>query len=59
VGEGARATAWAKIDDELVEDAAAIPFDWDKDSNIEGKDVHGIGDMWLEGVWDYSYTSLK
>jgi peptide/nickel transport system substrate-binding protein len=59
VGEGARATAWAKIDDELVEDAAAIPFDWDKDSSIEGKDVHGVGDMWLEGDWDYSYTSLK
>ena len=59
VGIGARATAWAKIDDELVEDAAAIPFDWDKDPNIEGSDVHGVGDVWNEGDWDYNYTSLK
>jgi peptide/nickel transport system substrate-binding protein len=59
VGTGARATAWAKIDDELVEDAAAIPFDWDKDPEIEGKDVHGVGDIWNEGSWDYAYTSLK
>jgi peptide/nickel transport system substrate-binding protein len=59
VGIGARATAWAKIDNELVEDAAAIPFDWDKDPNIEGNDVHGVGDIWNEGDWDYDYTSLK
>jgi peptide/nickel transport system substrate-binding protein len=59
VGTGARATAWAKIDNELVEDAAAIPFDWDKAPNIEGADVHGVGDIWNEGAWDYTYTSLK
>jgi peptide/nickel transport system substrate-binding protein len=59
VGTAARAKAWAKIDDELVEDAAAIPFDWDKDPNIEGRDVHGVGDIWNEGDWDYDYTSLK
>ncbi len=58
-GKSARETAWAKIDDELVEDAAAIPFDWDKAANIEGKDVHGVGDIWNEGNWDYSFTSLK
>ncbi len=58
-GTGARATAWAKIDDELVQDAAAIPFDWDKDANIEGADVHGVGDIWDDGAWDYSFTSLK
>jgi peptide/nickel transport system substrate-binding protein len=59
VGTAARAKAWAKIDDELVEDAAAIPFDWDKDPNIEGSDVHGVGDIWNEGDWDYDFTSLK
>ena len=59
VGSEARAKAWAKIDDELVEDAAEIPFDWDKQAGIEGSDVNGVGDIWDVGEWDYSYTSLK
>ncbi|MGA2452048.1 MAG: ABC transporter substrate-binding protein [Solirubrobacteraceae bacterium] len=59
VGKAARATAWAKIDEELVEDAAAIPFDWDKEGAIESADVHGVGQEWNEGTWDYSFTSLK
>jgi peptide/nickel transport system substrate-binding protein len=59
VGKTARAEAWAKIDGELVEDAAAIPFDWDKQANIEGSQVAGVGDLWDTGEWDYSYTSLK
>ncbi len=58
-GTSARATAWAKIDDELVADAAAIPFDWDKQANIEGSGVDGVGDLWDSGEWDYDYTSLK
>jgi peptide/nickel transport system substrate-binding protein len=58
-GQAARATAWGKIDVELVEDAAAIPFDWDKQGNIEGSGVHGVGDLWDIGEWDYSWTSLK
>jgi peptide/nickel transport system substrate-binding protein len=58
-GTVARAGAWAKIDDELVEDAAAIPFDWDKAPNIEGRGVNGVGDLWNAGAWDYSWTSLK
>jgi peptide/nickel transport system substrate-binding protein len=58
-GTAARATAWAKIDIELVEDAAAIPFDWDKQANIEGRRVNGVGDLWNVGQWDYSWTSLK
>lgn len=59
IGTEARAKAWAKIDDELVEDAAAIPFDWDKQAGIEGSGVNGVGDIWDVGEWDYSYTSLK
>jgi peptide/nickel transport system substrate-binding protein len=59
VGEEARAKAWAKIDEELVEDAAAIPFDWDKQPGIEGSGVNGVGDIWDVGEWDYNYTSLK
>ena len=58
-GKTARAEAWAKIDNEIVEDAAAIPFDWDKQANIEGSTVNGVGDLWDVGEWDYSYTSLK
>jgi peptide/nickel transport system substrate-binding protein len=58
-GAAARATAWAKIDTELVEDAAAIPFDWDKQANVEGSGVKGVGDLWDTGEWDYSWTSLK
>ena len=59
VGRQARATAWAKIDEELVEQAAAIPFDWEKTPRLEGKDVHGVAMIWNEGAWDYSFTSLK
>jgi peptide/nickel transport system substrate-binding protein len=59
VGREARAKAWAKIDDELVEQAAAIPFDWEKAPRLEGKDVHGVAMLWNEGAWDYSFTSLK
>ncbi len=59
VGNEARAQAWAKIDEEIVEDAASIPFDWDKQANIEGSTVAGVGDIWNVGEWDYSYTSLK
>ncbi len=59
VGTQARAAAWAKIDRELVAQAVAIPFAWDKEPNIESKDVAGVGDVWNQGVWDYSFTSLK
>jgi peptide/nickel transport system substrate-binding protein len=58
-GKSARASAWAKIDTEIVENAAAIPFDWDKQGLLEGKTVKGVGDLWDVGEWDYSWTSLK
>jgi peptide/nickel transport system substrate-binding protein len=59
VGTQARAVAWANIDRELVAQAVAVPYDWDKQPNIESKDVAGVGDLWNTGAWDYSYTSLK
>ena len=55
----ARGEAWAKIDDELVDEAVAVPYDWDKQPGIESKDVAGVGDLWNIGNWDYSFTSLK
>jgi peptide/nickel transport system substrate-binding protein len=58
-GKAARASAWAKIDEQVVENAAAVPFDWDKQANLEGSSVHGVGDLWDVGEWDYSWTSLK
>ena len=59
VGQEARAKAWGAIDVKLVEDAADIPFDWDKEPNLQGKGVNGVGDLWDEGEWDYNWTSLK
>jgi peptide/nickel transport system substrate-binding protein len=58
-GKAARASAWAKIDEKIVEKAVAVPFDWDKQGNIEGSQVQGVGDLWDVGEWDYAYTSLK
>jgi peptide/nickel transport system substrate-binding protein len=58
-GQEARAAAWGKIDTELVENAQDVPFDWDKQANIEGSEVEGVGDLWDVGEWDYGYTSLK
>ncbi len=58
-GKEARAKAWAKIDDELVEGAVAVPYDWEKSPRLEGSDVHGVAMLWNEGAWDYSFTSLK
>jgi peptide/nickel transport system substrate-binding protein len=58
-GRSARAKAWAKIDEELVENAVAVPMTWDKQGNVEGSTVKGVGDLWDVGEWDYSWTSLK
>jgi peptide/nickel transport system substrate-binding protein len=55
----ARNAAWAKIDKELVEEAVAVPLHWDKQANVEGSTVKGVGDLWDVGEWDYSWTSLK
>jgi peptide/nickel transport system substrate-binding protein len=58
-GTSARAKAWAKIDEELVENAVAVPLTWDKQANVEGSTVKGVGALWNTGGWDYSWTSLK
>jgi len=59
VGTTPRAEAWAKIDKELVEEAVAAPYDWDKQPNIKASNVAGVGDVWNEGSWDYNFTSLQ
>ncbi len=58
-GANASAQAWANIDKELVDNAVAVPYDWDKAPAIESKDVAGVGNLWDGGAWDYSFTSLK
>jgi peptide/nickel transport system substrate-binding protein len=59
VGEKARGEAWAKIDEELVAEAVAVPYQWAKEPYIESKDVEGVNDYWNSGTFDYSFTSLK
>jgi peptide/nickel transport system substrate-binding protein len=59
VGASARAAAWAKVDEMLVNQAVAVPWIFDNQPNIESADVRGISDLWNTGSWNYSYTSLK
>jgi peptide/nickel transport system substrate-binding protein len=59
VGEPARADAWAKIDEMLVAQAAALPEVYASAAQIEGKGVAGVNQLWNTGTWDYDFTSLK
>lgn len=58
-GDAARAAAWAKVDETLVNQAVAVPWVFDKQANIESADVRGINDLWNIGSWDYEFSSLK
>jgi peptide/nickel transport system substrate-binding protein len=58
-GVTARAAAWGKIDNMLAQEAAAVPWSFNNQPNIESKDVRGINDLWDIGEWDYDFTSLK
>ena len=51
--------AWANVDKMLVDQASAIPEDFDNEANIESKDVAGVNQLWNEGTWDFDWTSLK
>ena len=54
----ARAEAWGKIDDQIMEQAPAIPWVWDNQANIESGDVAGVINQ-FNANWDLSYTSVK
>jgi hypothetical protein len=43
----------------LVGIAAAVPWGFNINASIESRDVRGINDLWNQGTWDYSYTSLR
>jgi peptide/nickel transport system substrate-binding protein len=55
----ARDQAWANVDKMLVDQAVAVPEDFDNQANIESKNVAGVNMLWNEGVWDLAFTSLK
>jgi peptide/nickel transport system substrate-binding protein len=55
----AAAQAWANVDKMLVNQAVAIPEDFDNQANIESGDVAGVNDLWDTGSWDFMFTSLK
>jgi peptide/nickel transport system substrate-binding protein len=55
----ARAQAWANVDKMLVDQAVAIPEDFDNQANIESKNVAGVNQLWNTGTWDLDFTSLK
>ena len=55
----ARAQAWANVDKMLVNDAVAIPEDFDNQANIKSSDVAGVNAQWNTGTWDFDFTSLQ
>jgi peptide/nickel transport system substrate-binding protein len=59
VNPAARTQAWANVDKMLVDQAVAIPEEFDNQPNIESKDVAGVNDLWNVGTWDFAFTSLK
>ncbi len=59
VGEPARAQAWAKIDEMLVQQAVAAPEVFANIAAVEGHGVAGVNQQWNSGAWDYDFTSLK
>ena len=59
VDPAARTQAWANVDKMLVDQAVAVPETFENQPNIESKNVHGVNQLWNEGVFDFNYTSLK
>jgi peptide/nickel transport system substrate-binding protein len=59
VGDAARAQAWANIDKMLVDQAVAVPQEFDSQPNIQGSTVVPANQLWNVGEPDFSFTSLK
>ncbi len=55
----ASAQAFANVDKMLVDQAVAIPEDFDNQANIVGKNVAGVDQLWNNGTWDLDFTSLN
>ena len=54
----ARLQAWADVDKMIIQDAAGIPFIWDKTTLVRSKNVVGVGNPYI-ALWDLSYISIK
>jgi peptide/nickel transport system substrate-binding protein len=54
----ARLQAWANIDKMIIQDAAGIPFIWDKTTLVRSKNVNGVANPYI-ALWDLSFTSIK
>ena len=52
-----RAEAWAEVDDMAMEQAVAVPWVWDNQSNIQSADVNGVINL-FNANWDLSFTSV-
>src|SRR6266511_2479677 len=55
--EQQRAETWGKIDDQIMEQAPAVPWVWDNDVLVKSANVAGVANL-FNGEWDLSYTSL-
>jgi peptide/nickel transport system substrate-binding protein len=58
VGDDARAQAWADIDKMVMEQAAAITWQWDKPYLVRSENVNGVLNK-ANAAWDLSSISLK
>lgn len=58
VGADKRAQAYADIDKMIMEQAAAITWQWDKPILTRSANVNGVLNQ-ANAAWDLSYTSLK
>ena len=54
----ARGVAWGQVDRRLVDQAAAVPIDWDVATLINAPDVAAVASTYFDG-WDLSYTGLR
>jgi peptide/nickel transport system substrate-binding protein len=53
-----RSTAYAKVNHMIAEQAAALPYIWDKSATVAAKNVQLVQNGYWAGT-DVSYTSLK
>ncbi len=51
--------AWANVDKMLVDQASAVPEEWDSSASLFSKNVHDVVQLWNAGEQDLSFTSLK
>jgi peptide/nickel transport system substrate-binding protein len=53
-----RGAAWGKADRDIVAEAAAVPWLWDKWPNIRSANVNGVVNL-FNTSWDLNFTSIK